>query len=392
MQTLGGPETFTAEPYVAVHPEDTGIIAVGANRIGAYVGTPSLPPSTSSGPGLTYGLFITEDHGRTWRTPAIPTVPGSIHLGDPSIEFDARGTLHVTGLMRYPDANRSGIFHVSTPDLGESWSPVRELSDDRGGDRQWLSIDGDRVFVAWQVSSIPATFVARSNDRGASWEPVSVIEACNLNSEVVVVGDRALLACTDGTDGSEATRITDVSRHDQPMELARLPVQYGYKRLTNLPDAAIALTTSGNDPDGATVFVRTSSDGGSSWNDAFNAGAASILMDGWSWSWISWATADPDGRIHVLATGGTGDQCVRGACDDERAGRQHVHLIVDASAELLLHEALVSPADPGSGGRGYESAWPGLGDEASGIACHAKGCVLAWGWGKAIDWTTITWS
>lgn len=398
VQTLGGPESFTGEPHIAIHPTNSQIMAVGVNRIGAYVGTPAFEAGGVSNPGLTLGLFVTEDGGLSWRTPAVPVSAGMIHVGDPNLAFDLHGALHVTGLTNAATeiaigaatgsaGEPTGAFHVKTADLGLSWSAIAIVSDERGADRQWITIEGDDVFITYQKSSIPGSFIARSNDLGTTWQSPLMVSPCNLNSEVVVSGDRLIMACTDAEGGR--VRIVDVAGAE-PVDLASFPGFYGYKRLAVTQDGTLILVMSGYSATAyATIVVYSSEDGGDTWRPLADVGPLTDTMAGWNWSWVSWATVDGQDRLHVLATGGAGQECVRGACEDEASSRVHVHIILDTVTAHLEHAVRVSPMNRDDGGRQVDSPWAGYGDEASGIACSSDACVLAWGWDKSVDWTII---
>jgi hypothetical protein len=390
VQTIGGPESFTGEPHVALHPSDGRILAVGVNRIGAYAGMPPGSPLGITTPGLTYGLFVSEDAGAGWRTPAVPTLPGTVHLGDPNIAFDDEGTLHVTGLFAsIDDLSDIRAFHVATRDLGRSWTPISEISDARGADRQWITIHGAEIYVSYQKSSIPASFVAHSADRGANWDPLIAVERCNLNSEVLLLNGTPLLACTDGSSEVPGVRIVRINLGEDVTDVARLPLFGGFKRLVATTQGEAILVLPATLDGRGTIFAYRSTDGGTTWPVRTDLGALTPVLDDWDWSWVSWATMDVHDRLHVLATGGTGPECVRGACEDEATRRIHLHLIFDTATDRLEHVARVSPTSHAEGGRALESSWAGLGDEASGIACAHDRCVLAWGWDKSVDWTIV---
>jgi BNR/Asp-box repeat. len=119
-----------------------------------------------------YKVFISRDHGRTWKT---------VFSTDKLID-----RLHVTRSGTILVGTVGGVIHRSE-DLGETWTTVLNLNDDNVSFRSSAEI-GDYIFFAAYGDGPNAGKLFRSADDGKTW--VVVLDA------VATYGERHLHAVT----------------------------------------------------------------------------------------------------------------------------------------------------------------------------------------------------
>lgn len=152
--------TLGAEPSVIVAPDGT-----------IYVTTP-------------LALWRSDDGGKTYTqlgTPSCPNGampacpgleekdPGLVGGGDASLSVTADGTVHWAGLG-------GGIPYQRSTDKGETWSEAFDVSEGTGSDREWTVVDSlDRLYVQWRGSDDAgsAIFIRSSDDAGLTWGNVT---------------------------------------------------------------------------------------------------------------------------------------------------------------------------------------------------------------------------
>ncbi|MCA1764380.1 MAG: hypothetical protein LC664_15510, partial [Flavobacteriales bacterium] len=136
-----------AEPHIAIHPDDPGILAVSFMQ--------------NSEGGLSYPVFVSTDAGASWTQSTFDSeaalsqaFPGDNQFGggDPILAFDDDGTLYLTYLYvhgSFLDIN-GGIFLVYSNDNGANFvipPPDEHVVYDNDIlsadilDRQWMDVD-----------------------------------------------------------------------------------------------------------------------------------------------------------------------------------------------------------------------------------------------------------
>lgn len=174
--------TTGAEPSVAVAPDNT-----------IYVTTP-------------LALWRSDDGGASYTQLGVPTCPfgapacppgteekdpGLVGGGDASLAVTLDGTVHWAGLG-------GGIPYQRSTDKGETWSKADDVSEETGSDREWAVVDAkDRLYVQWRGadSSDSGIFIRSSDDAGLTWGNVTRVAADGRQGPVAAdpVNDTLLL-------------------------------------------------------------------------------------------------------------------------------------------------------------------------------------------------------
>jgi hypothetical protein len=113
-------------------------------------------------------VSVSIDHGAQWRTPTIAgsfgwEFDGCPHSGG-GLAFGKGPSLHAAVWTGRSD--RSGVYFVTSPNLGESWNPPVLLAAD--GVHSDLAVDAEsRLAAVWDAGG--AIYGKTSSDGGASW-------------------------------------------------------------------------------------------------------------------------------------------------------------------------------------------------------------------------------
>jgi len=165
----------------------------------AFTITPLLRPDGSSEPAITIGLdgtmaltslSWTEFFTNVWKGPfgSTPTFQGqadanigkSVGGGDADIDIGSTGTLHATTLVFFfnPTFNalQLGVSAITcrNADTSSNFANCKaQILDQTQSDRQWITSDGARVYVAYHDSgNSTVVHVQRSDDDGFTFKRV----------------------------------------------------------------------------------------------------------------------------------------------------------------------------------------------------------------------------
>lgn len=399
------------EPYVAPHPRDADLWAVGSNVGRAPAAWAQDIPSERAGL-MRMSIHITEDGGRSWRETFPPpgepartmAGPGIFDVvGDPALVFDTGGRLHVTGLASVGTADNlvailggpgdSGIrvFYTSSDDLGATWSEPVVLKDTGGfQDRNWIVHDEatSALYVVWQdvgeIASTPrnqrVVEVAWSLDRGATWRTMADAQRapCARAGTPVLVEGTLLLACDrfDAANAQDGHAVYAFDAATGSVTLRGVAQGEGsFPGLVKLGGRLVMRAWECFQQQGCALdaSLRSSADGGATWSPPVLLSA--LLSEPAEAVDLKWVTADAWGRLHLLAVA----QRHEGPAPTLEVplygpvnGRvwQELHIVTDASfAPLsetslgtLRSEDLLHPALPSGGDHFHGLAWRG--DEA----------------------------
>lgn len=178
-----GPILGGAEPSVAVAQDGT-----------IYVVTPIELWRSDDG-GLTYARL-----GKLACPSGLPACPGLeqyetglVGSGDASLAVTKDGTVHWAGLG-------TGIPYQRSTDKGETWSKEMDVSDGTGSDREWAVVDAqDRLFIQWRGaddSGKSGIFIRSSDDAGLTWGNITRVSDDGRQGPVSAdpTGDSLILA------------------------------------------------------------------------------------------------------------------------------------------------------------------------------------------------------
>lgn len=126
-------------------------------------------------------LYIqSTDGGATWSNPGVVAeTPGNATYV-PSLTTDTRGSLHAVWTeAQLPDGIPFlGIYYSRSDDMGQTWSPPRQLMEGNYRDPN-IAVFDENIYVVWNSGVvISRRFLAYSQDRGQTWtEPILIVEA-----------------------------------------------------------------------------------------------------------------------------------------------------------------------------------------------------------------------
>lgn len=365
------------EPFLAAHPANDRILAVGVNRhdaagipLGPLEGAPAQPIDTE--------VWFSEDGGATWRASrppsAIPALAQASEV-DPSLAFDVNGTLHYTALVESQLVTHGVVYYSSSPDLGATWTEPVLIADDARGttDRNWLAILPDgRIVVTWQQYPV-GSGIAWSADGGATWARAEDLLPCVGIGPAVQHGVDVLLTCYERGGASERLVLALDPTNGTHVERARLGVPCAWGFLLSDRDTLALACTEG---------WLASADGGASWGPPVDLRSAASVEDDWPAATLFFAAADGAGGFHALIAGRDAQEVPYASEDpvEERVA----HVILDARDLALLHEKRLT-AEGAAAKRAPATAMPTLADHFFGIAPTSDGVALAWTRDRGID-------
>jgi hypothetical protein len=158
---------------IAVNPAEHNQLAIAANdyNCGTYI-----------------GLLSSSDGGSTWAHACMPSQGGNVGLGNPSIAYDAGGTLYATAQENQDIGSNVGSVAISTSfDNGMTWgTPVNVISHVLGYAAQggWVGVDTspnspfkNTIYVSSNQTGNNGnsqTWISHSRDGGLTWTSIAV--------------------------------------------------------------------------------------------------------------------------------------------------------------------------------------------------------------------------
>ncbi|WP_072822412.1 CARDB domain-containing protein [Modicisalibacter ilicicola] len=119
------------------------------------------------------GFYASNDAGQTWSGGLLPTQPGYVLGGDPSLAFDANGDLYYACLNVDLETSDSALYVFKSTDGGASFGAPTEVITGNGSfdfhDKEFLTTGDltDKVYLAWMHQG--DIRLAGSDDGGASF-------------------------------------------------------------------------------------------------------------------------------------------------------------------------------------------------------------------------------
>ncbi len=353
------------EPFVAVHPRDADIMAIGVNA-GHTANGANLDGESLGFDMVRMDIFITTDGGRLWIRSTLPYVDDpdvtfepvqSTVIGDPAMEFDEQGTLHVSGIASHSQLRGYNVFYTQSTDMGASWSRPQVLSTGDDNDRNWLNIGPDgTIYVPWQrVGTLSE--IAWSMDGGHTWniqQRSQVADGCITISEMAFFGDEVLFACTmrwDRTYEAHVHTFDPATGHIERIAETVLPCVW-----PKLNNAGGVLFLSGEGCPGNEFATSTDGLDWTAPRDLAKIHAGSVM----------WQTDDPWGRMHLLfADGGS-----------------KAYAVYDVKNRTTMQQVALPAEDPSDP---PNSVAPPYGDHYWGIDVTETGGALVWTRGNSLD-------
>lgn len=166
---------------ILMSPEGLGAVAGGPAALALPDGRLALVWAGGNGDKVYFSTAYAGAAGsaQAWAYPSA-IVAGRAGASQPQIAVDAQNVLHV--LYLHPQGQYQGIWHLSSPDGGRSWTAPRNVPGTYVGKADAtifhpaFAIDGsDALHVAWSGSSVEGSFppdgiyYARSEDGGDTW-------------------------------------------------------------------------------------------------------------------------------------------------------------------------------------------------------------------------------
>lgn len=391
--TIASPRETYLEPYVAVHPSDPDIAAIGVN---AYH-TDEAARTDQQTPGveaLRVDVFVTADGGESWEKIRHPFVDrpepyhGATESGDPALVFDEEGTLHLSALVLDPALSQIRVFYTSTSDLGDSWTQPVLLVEENGNDRNWITVGAENdVYIPWQraLTDEAAVEVAWSLDDGDSWAS-SQQPGCNTASPVALAPKPVVACAVQGEDDTEGIQVLELDASNEALEPIAEIEQPGatWPLLERTPDGTLHMVAEASDVQH--VWYARSHDGGNNWTQPVDLREHVTIEDDWDNARAYWVTSDPWGVLHlVLSSTSEGANTHVGP-----TSRPVAHVALDPATLEVLESRTLSTDDPLEQLRIPPS--PPLGasmDHYYGLDFSQGTGLLAWVRNNGIDYTIV---
>jgi hypothetical protein len=180
------------------------------------------------GGSLAFGVSVSSDGGRTWRSRDVPGMTdcpsgGNDRSSDPWASIGADGKAYLAGVPGSIGTSGFPVTNVvvgTSADGGDSWqSPVAVTHDDQTfNDKESVTADPFRAntaYVAW-TREISSTFFSKTTDGGASWTPPRRIFSSSsrggLGSIVAVLRNGTLVDVLQTNSSARATFEALISR------------------------------------------------------------------------------------------------------------------------------------------------------------------------------------
>lgn len=294
------------EPWLAAHPGTPDILLAGWQQ-----------DRWSGGAARATQSAVSTDGGQTWRRTlhpfsrcggAVPGSPGDVErASDPWVDIGPGGVMHAMALGASGAAQQAGsvstMLATRSLDNGLSWQPVQALVRDTGSlfhDKNALTADPFNaafVYAVWNrldARGNGPSFLARSIDGGASWEPARAIytptqaggTAQTIGNRIVAVGPGVLVNVFVQIDtvGNGSSSWVGVVRSTNFGQTWGMPVRIAEHRAVGT-----------RDPQNTSQPVR---DG---------AILPSIAVGSNGRLWVAWHSAEPGGRFDRIAVSTSDD-------------------------------------------------------------------------------------
>jgi BNR/Asp-box repeat len=136
--------------------------------------------------------FYSADGGKTWQVTELPLAAGTAFQSDPALAFASDGTVWAATLGINAAGSSVQVQIFKSTNHGASWSFVSTVSSGNNNDKEMIAVDGDRIYVVWDVPGAGMRF-ATSLNGGATWSGVTELSHDTaIGSDVWVGADHEL--------------------------------------------------------------------------------------------------------------------------------------------------------------------------------------------------------
>jgi len=247
------------------------------------------------------------DGGLTWlATKKITNSANDSH--GPAITVNG-SNIYVTW---YEDmTGESQVFFRRSEDGGATWKAVKQVTDNAGfSGAPVIAVNGANVYLAW-VDRTPGNneiYFMRSIDGGATWQAAKRLTntaGSSMDPAIAVNGANIYLAWYDDTPGNAEIYVRKSTNGGTSWQAAvRLSFNAGgsYAPAIAVKNNAVYVSWSDNSPSAGgytEVYFRKSPDGGTSWltekrltNTAFNSNTPALAYTGTN-VFVAWSDATP---------------------------------------------------------------------------------------------------
>lgn len=383
VQTIDATSSTLQEPYLAFHPRQPDLVALGviAGRTIQSTGPNRPQPGVDA---VQVDVYISQNGGRTWERHELPYIPqendgpATVRATiDPALAWGDNETLHVTGISSDRNVG-SDVFYVSTSNLGETWTNPRVFTTDNDNDRQWITHEpGGNLYVPWQ-NVLESSEIAWSTGSGREWKTQTErqqVEDCITTSPVVVHNQTPMFACAkQGNNGYAGIQIHALNTSTGNLTLQGTADQLpgNVPRLLSQENGVLLVLTRGNQ----TSWAAESTDGGQTWTHPVNLRERITIDDEWSEMTVYWGTLDPWGILHLLVVGHTPETARAGL--GVGSERHVAHIAVDPTGFKPLTQRQVNPTGLSQENQAVERSSNTYGDEFYGIDFTQRRGLLAW--------------
>jgi len=305
-----------AESAVAIHPSDPSRVIAGSN-----------------GPGFAQRMHFSSDGGETWQQAA--GLPGGGTCCDPSVAWSSDGSKAYAVTL----GNIGYAWVYRSADNGETWddlsgTPARRQLGSPGSDKEYLHIDTsqssphrDNLYLTWHDGGVMK--FARSTDDGETWT-TSVVSSgggqMGIGSDVTSDRNGAvyyvwpaynssnswLRRSTDGGASFEPALVVASTHASYDFPIPSMDTRNVFVYVSAAADHgtgpfggsvyaawtdSTATTTGNPNNNHARIQVAYSRDGGATWQTSTpHETADQMTVD----RWHQWLAVGPDGTVHVV--------------------------------------------------------------------------------------------
>jgi len=168
--------------------------------------------------------FYSADGGKTWQVTELPLAAGTAFQSDPALAFASDGTVWAATLGINATGSSVQVQVFKSTDHGATWAFVSTISSGNNNDKEMIAVEGDRIYVVWDVPGGGMRFATSSNN-GATWS--GVVELSHdtaIGSDVWVGGDGEVYVAWPDTTSRELRVVRSARSTDGSIQFGAVQV------------------------------------------------------------------------------------------------------------------------------------------------------------------------